>query len=57
MDYTVVRPGSLTDSKRPKDACLVRKPCSTNVCPDVSGRQTKDQGVDVEGKQATVLVL
>lgn len=25
LDYTVVRPGSLTDAKRPKDACLVRK--------------------------------
>ena len=24
LDYTVVRPGSLTDAKRPKDACLVR---------------------------------
>lgn len=23
LDYTVVRPGSLTDAKRPKDACLV----------------------------------
>lgn len=24
LDYTVVRPGGLTDAKRPKDACLVR---------------------------------
>jgi len=27
LDYTVVRPGSLTDAKRPKDACLVRRDC------------------------------
>lgn len=35
LDYTVVRPGSLTDAKRPKDACLVSS-FFTNPAPRVA---------------------
>lgn len=42
LDYTVVRPGALTDEKRPKDACLV----SRFACVGSLGRgEADDHGI------------